>query len=91
MPNVLVGKHRTGHVAHDLMHFNQNLQSILGMKVNRLNVRVNLTPLLGPVRANFVRSTGKTAFERFRPSNVNSHKGERSTNVTRVEGRVRCA
>jgi len=68
MPDMLVGKHRPSQVAHDLVHVNQNLRSILEIKGNRLNTWVNLTPLLGPIRADFVRSTDKTAFERFRLS-----------------------
>lgn len=91
MTNVLVGKHRTSQVAYDQMHVNQNLRSILAIKGNRLNVWVDLAPLFGPIRANFVRPLDKTAFKGFRPSHVGSHEGESSTNVTRVKSRVRRA
>ena len=91
MTHVHVDKHGASQVAHDLMHVNQNLRSILRIKDNRLNVRVDLAPLFGPIRANFVRPMDKTAFKRFRPSHVGSHKGESSINVTRVKSRVRCA
>lgn len=90
MANVLVGKHGTSQVAHDLMHINKNLRSILGIKGDRLNVWINLAPLFGPVRADFVRPTDKTAFERFRPSHVGSHERKSYTNVTCVESCVRC-
>ena len=91
MTNVLVGKHRTNQVANDLMHVDQNLRIILGIKGNRLNAWINLTPLFGPVCADFVRPTDKTALKRFRPSHIGSHEGEGSTNVTPVESRIRCA
>ena len=91
MTNVLVGKHGTCQIAHDLMHVDQNPRSVLGIKGDRLDMRVDLTPLLGPVRANFVRSVDKTAFERFRPCHVGSHEGESGTHVARVESCIRCA
>ncbi len=91
MTNVLVGEHRASQVAHDLMHVDQNLRSILVIKGNRLNVWIDLTPLFGPVGADLVMSMGKTAFKRLRPSHVGSHEGESSTNVTRVKGHIRCA
>ena len=88
MTNVLVAKHGTRQVAHDLMHVDQNLRSILGIKGNRLNVWVDFAPLFGPIRADFFRPMDKTAFERFRPRHVDSHEGEGSINVTRVKSRV---
>ncbi len=89
MANVLVGKHGTGQIAHDLMHINQNLRRVFGIKSGRLNLGVDLTPLFSPVRTNFIRPLYKTAFKRFRPSHVGSHEGESCVNVTRVKSRVR--
>ena len=91
MTDVFVGKHGTSQVAYDLMHVDENLRSILGIKGNRLNMRVDLAPLLAPIRADFVRSLDKTAFKRFRPSHVGSHEGESGTNVTCVKSCVRRA
>src|SRR5690606_15861282 len=54
----------------------------------RLDVRVDLAPLVRPVRANFLGPTGKTTLKRLRPRHVGSHGGKGSVDVTRVEGRV---
>ena len=89
--NVFIGKHGSGQIAHDLMHLDQDLPSVLRIKGNQLDVWIDLAPLLCPVSADFLRTTDKTAFERLRPSHVRSHKGEGGVNVARVEGRIRCA
>jgi hypothetical protein len=68
MTHVLIGKNCSSFVTHDLMHIDQNAPSLLRVKGNRLDVRIDLAPLLCPVSANFFRSTDKTAFERFRLS-----------------------
>jgi hypothetical protein len=47
--NVLIGKHSPSQIAHDLMHLDQDLPNILWVKGNRLDVSINLTPLLCPV------------------------------------------
>lgn len=89
--NVLVGKQGASQVAHDLMHVDKDLLSILRIKGNRLDVWINLSPLLGPIHADFFRPMDKTAFERLWPSHVDSHEGDSRINVTRVEGRIRGA
>ena len=89
--NVFIGKHSSSQIAHELMHVDQDLPSILRVKGNRLDVWIDLAPLLRPVSADFFRPTDKTAFERFRPGHVRSHEGEGGVNVSRVEGRIRCA
>src|SRR5262245_30525705 len=91
MAYVLIGNHGSSQVTHDQMHIDQNAPGLLRVKGNRLDVRIDLAPLLRPVSPNFVRPTDKTAFERFRPSHVRSHEGKRDINLTRVKGRVRCA
>jgi hypothetical protein len=88
MTHVLIDKNCSSQVTHDLMHIDQNAPDLLRVKENRLDVRIDLAPLLRPVSANFFRSTDKTAFERFRPSHVRSHEGKGSVNVSRVEGCV---
>ena len=82
---------RSCQIAHDLMHLDQDLPSILWVKGNRLDVSIDLAPLLCPVSADFFRPTDKTAFERSRLSHVGSHEGEGFINVSRVEGCIRCA
>ena len=89
--NVLIGNHGSSQVAHDLMYVDQDLPGILRVKGNRLDVWIDLVPLLRPVGADFFRPTDETAFERLRPGHVDSHEGEGGIDVTRVEGRVRCA
>jgi hypothetical protein len=70
------------------MHQDQNAPALLQVKGNRLDVPIDLAPLLRPVSANFFRPTDKTAFERSRPNYVQSHEGKGSVNVSRVEGCV---
>ena len=91
MANVLIGKHGSGQIAHDLMHLDQDLPSVLRVKGNRLDVWIDLAPLLCPVSADFLGPTDKTTFERLRPGHVGSHQSEGGINVARVEGRIRCA
>src|SRR3546814_10161177 len=67
MANVFVGKHGASQAAHDLVHIDQDLRIGLWIKGNRLNVRVDLAPLFGPVRADFVGPADKAALEGFRP------------------------
>jgi hypothetical protein len=89
MAYVLIGKNCSSQVAHDLMHIDQNASGLLRVKGNRLDVWIDLAPLLCPVSANFFRPTDKTAFEGFWPSHVWSHESKGSVNVSHVEGRVR--
>jgi hypothetical protein len=89
--DMLIGKHGSGQIAHDLMHLNQDLPSSLRVKSNRLDVWLDLAPLLRPVIADCFRPTDKNAFERLRSSYVGSHEGKGGINFTRVEGRVGCA
>jgi hypothetical protein len=88
MAYVFIGKNSSRQLTDDLMHIDQNAPSLLRVKGNRLDVRIDLAPLLRPVSANFLGPTDKTTFERFRPSHVRSHEGKGSVNVSRVEGCV---
>src|SRR4029077_18893272 len=88
MAHVLIGKNCSSQVTHDLMHIDQNAPGLLRVKANRLDVRIDLAPLLRPIGANFFRPTDKTALERLWPSHVRSHEGEGGVNVSRVEGCV---
>jgi hypothetical protein len=47
--NVFITKNGPVQVAHDLMYIDQDSPSTLWMEGNRLDVRVNLGPLLRPV------------------------------------------
>lgn len=89
MTHVLIDKNCSSQVTHDLMHIDQNAPGLLQVKGNRLDVPIDLAPLLRPVSANFFRPTDKTAFERSRPNHLRSHEGKGSVNVSRVEGCVR--
>ena len=73
MAYVLIGKDCSSQVAHDLMHIDQNAPGLLRMKGNRLDVRIDLAPLLRPISANLFRSSDKAAFECFRPDNIRGH------------------
>src|SRR5256714_10274272 len=61
MAHVLVGKNCSRQVAHDLMHIDQDMLGPLEVKSHRLHVWVDLVPLLGPVSADLLMSTDKTA------------------------------
>ncbi len=91
MTNAFIGKNGSSHVAHDLMHLDQDPPGVLRVKGQRRHSRVNLAPLLRPISADLVGTADKTAFERSRPSHVRRHEGEGGVNVPRVEGRVGCA
>lgn len=89
--NVRVDKHDSGQIAHDLMHFDQNLPGLLRIEGNRLDVWIDLAPLLRPVGSDLFSPTDNAPFEGPRPSYSGSHEGKSGIHVTRVEGRVCCA
>ena len=88
MAHVLIDKNRSSQVAHDLVHIDQDPSGVLRVKSNRLHMRIDLAPLLPPVSAHLFMSANKAAFERSRPSYVQSHESEGGVNVPRVEGCV---
>jgi hypothetical protein len=88
MPNVLIGNHGPSQVAHDLMHFDQDVPGILGVKGHRFDVRIDFAPLLSPVGADGFRPTDKTAFERSGPLYLGSHESKCGINIAGVESRV---
>ena len=88
--NVLINKHGSAQIAYDLMHIDQNLPRIFQVKGDRLDVWIDLAPLLCPVSADFLRSTDKAAFERLWLSHIGSYEGERGINITCVEGCICC-
>src|SRR5580704_6276161 len=61
------------------------------MEVNRLDVWVNLGPLLGPVSSDFMMTANDTPLKRSRPCHVRGHGGEGGVEVPRVERSVRRA
>jgi hypothetical protein len=88
MPNGFIGQYDSRQVAHDLMHFDQDLPGLFLAETNRFHMRTNFAPLLYPVGADFFRSVDEAAFERPRPLHVGSHEGQGGINVARVESRV---
>jgi hypothetical protein len=52
--NVFITKNGPVQVAHDLMHIDQDSPATLGTEGNRLDVRVNLGPLLRPVSSDLL-------------------------------------
>jgi hypothetical protein len=89
--DMFIGKHGTGQIAYDLMHFDHDLPGAFRVKGDRLDVGIDLAPLLCPLSADFLRPTNKTVFERFRPGDVGRHQSQGGIDVTRVESRIRCA
>ena len=89
--DVLIGKHGSSQIAHNLVHLHQDLPILLQVKGHRLDMATDLAPLLRPVSADCFRPTDKTAFERPRLMHVGRHEGKGGINITRVEGRVGCA
>jgi hypothetical protein len=91
MTDVFIGYNGSSHVTNDLMHFYQDPIGVLRVKSNRLHMRIDLAPLLGPISAHLFRPLYETAFERSRPRHVWRHQGEGSIDIPRVKGRVGCA
>jgi hypothetical protein len=91
MTNVVIDEDGSGQVAYYLMYLDQNAAGTLRVKGGRLDMRVDLGPLLRPVGADFLVTAGEAAFERLRPSYVRGHGGEGSVDVSRVECCVRRA
>ena len=88
MAHVFVHKNGSSQVAHDLMYVDQDAPIIFRVEGRRLDVRIDLAPLLRPVSADFFRPPDKAAFEGFRPSHVGGHEEEGGVNIPRVEGCV---
>lgn len=88
MSSVLIGQYGSIQVAHNLMHIDQNSPLFVGMKSNRLDVRIDFRPLPGPIGADFFGATHKTTLERFGPSDICSHGGEGFIDVARVESGI---
>jgi hypothetical protein len=89
--NVFITKNGPVQVAHDLMHIDQDSPSTLGMEGNRLDVRVNLGPLLGPVSSDIIMTVNDAPLKRPRPCHVRGHGGEGGVEVPRVKRSVRRA
>jgi hypothetical protein len=62
--NVFITKNGPVQVAHDLMHIDQDSPSSLWMEGNRLDVRVNLGPLLRPVSSDIMMTANDAPLKR---------------------------
>jgi hypothetical protein len=89
--NVFITKNGPVQVAHDLMHIDQDSPSTFWMERNRLDVRVNLGPLLGPVSSDLIMTPNDAPLKRPRPGHVRGHGGEGGVEVPRVKRSVRRA
>ena len=89
MAHMLIGQNCSTQVTHDLMHLHQHPPGLIRIKRNRLDRRIDLTPLLRPISADFFRPADEAAFKGLRPRYVRSHHSESGVNVSRVEGCVR--
>ncbi len=88
MTNVLVNQDDSSQVTHHLMHFDQKLPAALHVKRCRLNMRVDLTPLLRPIGADGSMAFDKTAFECSGPCHCRRHSGYGGVDIPIVEGCV---
>ena len=88
MADVVIGEDGSGEIADDLVNFDQDAAGVFRVEGDRLDVRVDLAPLLGPVGANFFGPADKAALERFRPGDVRGHGGEGGIDVPGVEGGI---
>lgn len=88
MANMRIEKDGSGPIAHDLMHIDHDFPVVLRVKGGRLDMRINLAPLLRPVGADLIGSAGDSAFERLRPGHVGRHEGKGGIDVARIEGRI---
>jgi len=82
--DVFITKNDPVQVAHDLMHIDQDSASTLWMERNRLDLRVNLGPLLRPVSSHFMMTAYEAPLKRPRPCHVRRHFGEGGVEVSRV-------
>jgi hypothetical protein len=89
--NVFITKNGPVEVAHDLMHLDQDPPSTLWMEGNRLDVRVNLGPLLRPVSSDIMMTANDAPLKRPRPCYVRGHGGAGGIEVPRVKRSVRRA
>ncbi len=78
-------------VAHNLVHIDEDMPLIVGVKGNRFDLRIDLGPLPGPVFPDGFLPFDKTSFKCFGPSHIQGHSGKSGVNVTGVEGSVRGA
>jgi hypothetical protein len=71
--NVFISKNGPVQSAHDLMHVDQDSPGVFGTERNRLDVRVNLRPLLRPVSSDLLMTANNArvseAFAARRNSN----------------------
>jgi hypothetical protein len=88
MADVHIGESSSGQVTYDLVHIDKNPPITLPMEGNRLNMRIDLRPLLCPIGPDRFMTVDKTAFEGFRPRHVRSHRRQGAVNVPRVECRI---
>jgi hypothetical protein len=89
--NVFITKYSPSQVAHDLMHIDQDSPRTLWMEGNRLDVRVNLGPLIRPVSSDIMMTANDAPLKRPRPCHVRSHSGEGGGEVPRIKRSVRRA
>jgi hypothetical protein len=62
MADPLVGQHAASQVAHYLMHLDQDAPGFRLVESHRFDVRINLAPLLGPIRPGPVPDHGQNRF-----------------------------
>jgi hypothetical protein len=74
--NVFITKNGPVQAAHDLMYIDQDSPSTLWIEGNRLDVRVNLGPLLRPVSSDFMMTANDAPLKRPRPCHIRGHGGE---------------
>ena len=86
--DVFVGQDGACQVADDEVDVDEDLMVVLGIKSDRLDVRVDLGPLLSPIRSDFVMTSHKASLKCPWPCDVWVHGGKGGVEVPRVEASV---
>src|SRR6516162_9570690 len=73
------------------MHTHQHAPAAFRVERSRLDVRVDLRPLLRPVVADLLVPADEAALERPRPRDIRGHGGEGGVDVACVERGIRRA
>jgi hypothetical protein len=89
--NLFITKSDAVQVAHDLVDTDQDSPIILWMEGNRLDVRVNLGPLLRPVSSDSMVTSNDSPLKSPRPCHVQRHGSEGGIEVPCIKRSVRSA
>ncbi len=83
--DLFITKNGSVSVAHHLMDLDQNATFSIGLKRDRLDMRIDLGPLFCPVGTDRIVTTNDASLEGARPCDIRGHGGECGCKVARVK------